>query len=765
MGRVYLALDSNLSGKKVAIKELTVDFRRPEDRTSALRQFRMEAALLSPLEHPRLVPVTDFFEEGDNAYLVMSYVDGKTLVSAMYDAGRTMAEVVGWIDQIAEALEYLHERDTPILFRDLKPGNVMLDHRGQIRLIDFGIARTFEVGQSTSTFLKGAGTAEFAPVEQFGAKGTDTRADIYALGATMFNLLTGDLPPVSVDVVAGESAPPNPRALNPGIPPALEAVILKAMALRKEDRYPTVRALRAALAAVPAAALQRPAHGGPPRPLMPQSAPTVPPTDASQTASGDSDNGETQPLPSPHGDTLVGGPPRAAAAGTEPAWQTPAPPHWETDPYFREPASRTASPARRVVVTVVALVLVALLGAGLWTRYASAGWLAISSTPDGAQVWLDGAQQSGTTPLVLEIRGRGVHTLTVEKEGVEPQTVTFSMANGQAQVRQGFEGQLDTRLPSRPRLVLSLSPKKGTLVVHPTPPGRASLFIDGKRVQERTPEGFQIALPIGRHVVRMQTPGLAAFEQEVEIAHRDRVEVRPTLAPLAASTGSLSVTSRPEGGRVRVDGGASAPVPTVLSLTPGVHVVRVEKSGYETLETSVSIQKGEKQTLIAPLVAKAAPPSPTAERPIIDVPAPVVIHDNGSVNVPRPAATPPPYASSVESGRVPRRGRFPVKPDTTYVPPRVAEGAAPVPPRFARDARAPDFDLCAKALTMTRSGNQYKVSELIKTNLQARGLPDSDRRLAAANDLLTKVYMMPEMTFQYHRDNIARDLERILADP
>lgn len=256
MGAVYLAYDMNLARKRVAVKEMALSYRRSDDRERAVESFRREARLLATLDHPRLVPVSDFFESNGCAYLVMGFVDGQTLGSVAEGRDVTFAEALDWIDQIAQILEYLHEHDPPVLFRDLKPGNVMLDAQGQVRLIDFGIARTLEEGQDTNTFLRGAGTANFAPVEQFGGRGTDARSDIYSLGATMFNLLTGELPPVAVDVLTGESPPANPRGAHPALPPALEAVILKAMAVRKEDRYASVRDLRLDLVRISPAELQ-----------------------------------------------------------------------------------------------------------------------------------------------------------------------------------------------------------------------------------------------------------------------------------------------------------------------------------------------------------------------------------------------------------------------------------------------------------------------------------------------------------------------------
>ncbi|NDE16308.1 serine/threonine protein kinase [bacterium] len=311
MSTVYLALDRNLGGKKVAIKEMAVPARTPEEKADAIEQFRREARLLATLTHPNLVPVSELFEHGENAYLVMAYVDGHTLADVAEQRELSMREVVEFIDKVGEILEYLHEHEPPVLFRDLKPSNIMLDAYGQIRLIDFGIARTLEAGQDTRTFLRGTGTAAFSPVEQFAGRGTDVRSDVYALGATLYALLTGELPPLSVEMLSGDAPPLNPRGVYPAIPPSLEAVIVRAMALRKEGRYPTVQELRLDLARISPLELNAMARraGG-------TSAASASPVNPS---SGGSQAGASQPWPAGPGagQTWHGGSPAPSGAASE----------------------------------------------------------------------------------------------------------------------------------------------------------------------------------------------------------------------------------------------------------------------------------------------------------------------------------------------------------------------------------------------------------------------------------------------------------------
>lgn len=249
MGAVYLAHDLSLGGKRVAIKAMQVAIQDAGERERAIKQFHREAQMLANLDHPGLADVTAAFGEGDTEYLVMSLIDGVTLEAVLMEQQGFLAvpQVLAWMDQLCDVLGYLHSQDPPIIFRDLKPGNIMLDAHHRIRLIDFGIARVLEAGTNTTTFIKGAGTPGFSPVEQFGGATTDVRSDVYALGATLYCLLTRTLPPVSVNLLSGEDALVPPTRINAAIPPALATVILRMMGLRKEERYSSMAEVRDAL--------------------------------------------------------------------------------------------------------------------------------------------------------------------------------------------------------------------------------------------------------------------------------------------------------------------------------------------------------------------------------------------------------------------------------------------------------------------------------------------------------------------------------------
>ena len=250
MGHVYLAHQEAL-GKQVAVKEM----RSHATDQGALEQFQQDR-LLAQLDHPNLVSVLDYFEQDGRYYLVMSHLPGQNLWQRLLAQGKPFGptQVLGWARQLCEALAYLHSQQPPILFRDLKPANIMLDENGKIHLIDFGIARRLQPGEATGTFLQGLGSPGYSPPEQYqGAGGTDPRSDLYALGATLYVLLTGQLPPTPMERLAEGKTFDTARSLNPEVSPALSALIQSLLALPKENRPASVASVQAQLQAIGAA--------------------------------------------------------------------------------------------------------------------------------------------------------------------------------------------------------------------------------------------------------------------------------------------------------------------------------------------------------------------------------------------------------------------------------------------------------------------------------------------------------------------------------
>lgn len=247
MGTVYLAEDLNLAGRLVAIKENTDT--SPEAQT----QFKREAVMLASLTHPNLPRVSDhFIEPTGRQYLVMDYIQGDDLREILQKHNAPLPEAVAleWIEQVMNALEYMHNwvdpttrKVNPIIHRDIKPGNIKRTPDGRIVLVDFGLARFVE--GSVTIMGARAVTPGYSPIEQY-TGGTDQRSDLYALGATLYAMITRLKPPEAPTIAAGATLP-LPRKLNPQISRNTERVILRAMQIQPAERYSTLREMRAAL--------------------------------------------------------------------------------------------------------------------------------------------------------------------------------------------------------------------------------------------------------------------------------------------------------------------------------------------------------------------------------------------------------------------------------------------------------------------------------------------------------------------------------------
>jgi len=191
-GIVHKALDTEFGGRLVAIKEMSQTEMDGKDRATATEAFKQEAFMLAALTHPNLPSIYDYFTENGRWYLVMSYIEGETLEAYLNRSagGKLPVEKVLMIgSQLASVLSYLHKRNPPIIFRDLKPSNIMRIPEGLIYLIDFGIARHFKVGQSKDTIA--LGSPGYAAPEQYGRAQSTPQTDVYSLGATLHHMLTG----------------------------------------------------------------------------------------------------------------------------------------------------------------------------------------------------------------------------------------------------------------------------------------------------------------------------------------------------------------------------------------------------------------------------------------------------------------------------------------------------------------------------------------------------------------------------------------------
>jgi serine/threonine protein kinase len=249
MGAVYEAVDERLD-TIVALKETLFT----EEKLR--KQFEREARLLARLHHQALPRVSDHFNESEGQFLVMQYIPGEDLAEmlSVRNGAFPQDEVIRWADQLCDALDYLHTQDPQIIHRDIKPQNLKLTARGQVVLLDFGLAKG-SAGQltavTTSASIFGY-TPNYAPLEQVQGMGTDARSDIYSLAATLFHLVTNVKPPDALSraaaVVNGEPDPlPSANLISANVSAAFANVLGKGMSLKRDDRFAGATAMRDSL--------------------------------------------------------------------------------------------------------------------------------------------------------------------------------------------------------------------------------------------------------------------------------------------------------------------------------------------------------------------------------------------------------------------------------------------------------------------------------------------------------------------------------------
>ena len=244
MAQVYRARDRLLDrpvALKVLFPELSVD-------RAFVERFRREAQAAANLSHPNIVPVFDWGEDAGTYFIVMEFVDGQPLSALLRNRGSLPPERIADIGaHVAAALAYAHRHG--VIHRDVKPGNVLITDDGQVKVTDFGIARAVNTEESLTQTGAVMGTATYFSPEQAEGMGVDSRSDIYSLGVVLFEMVAGRPPflgdtPVAVASKHVRDLAPVLSELNPGVPPALEAVIAKAMAKSPDDRYLTADELR-----------------------------------------------------------------------------------------------------------------------------------------------------------------------------------------------------------------------------------------------------------------------------------------------------------------------------------------------------------------------------------------------------------------------------------------------------------------------------------------------------------------------------------------
>jgi outer membrane protein assembly factor BamB/tRNA A-37 threonylcarbamoyl transferase component Bud32 len=244
MGSVYRARDLHFPNvvKLVAVKEMINQAPDPLIRATIVQNFEREANILATLSHPSIPRIYDYFSEDNRSYLVLEFIHGKDLEQIINDTQGFLSEeqVLAWAIQLCDVLSFLHaHKPDPIIFRDMKPSNVMVNQTNHIILVDFGIAKPFQTGQKGTMI----GTEGYSPPEQYRGEAT-TLADVYALGATIHHALTRRDPRIEPPFSFNERPV---RKINPAVSIELEVVINTALQYNSKDRFQTIEDMRDAL--------------------------------------------------------------------------------------------------------------------------------------------------------------------------------------------------------------------------------------------------------------------------------------------------------------------------------------------------------------------------------------------------------------------------------------------------------------------------------------------------------------------------------------
>ena len=603
MGVVYHGFDPVI-GRTVAIKTMLTEGLTSQEFREFKSRFQREAQAAGVLSHPNIVNVFDYGEDNGILYLIMEYLEGKSLEKLIEEQVMLPIEtIIPMFDQVCGALDHAHQHD--IVHRDIKPANIMILDNGLVKVTDFGIAKMMSMGMTQAGQV--LGTPNYMSPEQVKGRQIDGRSDIFSLGIILYDLVTGEMPFGGQNIttviykIINENPIP-PRELDATIHPGLSYVICKALAKSPDERYQTCRELADDLKnfkylAGPASPSATIMVKVPPLPStdLERAAPPVATTEAVQTT----------PIEQP-------------SPGQVPVEVMPPP------ITYQEPHT---SPVVWILLTLGGVVLLGILGGGGYQLYKKSrvatppqvGQLLVTANVSGATISVDG--QSGpnwVTPYTISDLSVGSHQVVVSKEGYDdyPQSVTIEggkpfTVNASLPAR----AEPPPQTPGEERAAVKVNSAKKEVEAPsaiPVPggggrgPGAASktgqllvtadlsgakISVDGSSEPNWiTPYSSTIGLAAGTHQVVVSKEGYDDYQQSVTI---EGGKTRSLNAHLSVGSGEVEVVTKPPGLEVFIDGKSRGLSPVRAAVDAGSHSLSVTRSGWKPYEGTVTVTSGQ----------------------------------------------------------------------------------------------------------------------------------------------------------------------------
>jgi len=474
---VYLASMPLLADRKVAIKELVLSSPDPAIRAALQDRLRSECRVLAQIQHPNVVSVLDYFEEAGSSYLVIDFVQGKSLQQYVDDPSSQISwdRLLQLTRELCAALTAVHERTPPIIVGDLKPANVMVDVHGQVRLIDFGLAAVLTPSASTQHSDAGSSPG-YSPPEQYTGE-VDVRSDIYSLGATLHHIMTRVAPPSSLKRLNGEAVLAPLSGGTHGAPLWFCDMVVRMLSLRRTDRYGSVREMEAEIEAH--------SEGPPADPVSPPPS-VIPP---------------------------VGSATRMVTLALA------APPKFDLRPFA----------VRVVAVLVVAIVSFFVVQTTTWPAIErreapqlTAG-LVVDTTPGDVKMIVDG-QDLGSSPSMLEGLAVGTHVVELSREFYQPEKLTIEVVSPAAAF--GHPGLRVLGPTVTPTISFTDDNGYGRLTVQMRQEGQIRLdiepagfdiLVDGQPHGTNHPGGTQLTLSCGTHQLEIRKDGYETAKAVISV--------------------------------------------------------------------------------------------------------------------------------------------------------------------------------------------------------------------------------------------------------